>query len=294
MVRLFMRLALALVILIAPLAARADDQPARAALWRISTRGGTIWLFGTVHLLPRGTRWLSGAVERALDSADEVATEINDPDGKATRALLAARIALPDGGHVSALLDPARRDALGAILKRYGLPAERFDTQKPWFVAAAIATLPLIAKGFDPQSGVEAGIDAHLAGKAVHRIGIETPESQIALLDTLPQPVQLHYLTSVIDEFDTIDTRVGAIFAAWRDGDAARLAQLIREDDGKDDPLITRRLIDDRNRMFARWIAERARHRGTVFVAIGAGHLAGPGSVQARLAALHIRAVRVQ
>ncbi|MFD2579152.1 TraB/GumN family protein [Novosphingobium colocasiae] len=33
---------------------------------------------------------------------------------------------------------------------------------------------------------------------------------------------------------------------------------------------------------------------GTVFVAVGAGHLGGPDSVQTQLARLHIRVSRVQ
>jgi uncharacterized protein YbaP (TraB family) len=41
-------------------------------------------------------------------------------------------------------------------------------------------------------------------------------------------------------------------------------------------------------------VRERLHKPGTVFVAVGAGHLAGKGSVQAQLAAAGISAQRVQ
>ena len=84
------------------------------------------------------------------------------------------------------------------------------------------------------------------------------------------------------------------MFDAWGKGDAAGLARMMNEDEGKDDPLLIQRLILDRNRGFAAWIRARLARPGTVFMAIGAGHLAGAGSVQDVLAHSGIRVERVQ
>ncbi|MCX7676523.1 MAG: TraB/GumN family protein, partial [Alteraurantiacibacter sp.] len=43
------------------------------------------------------------------------------------------------------------------------------------------------------------------------------------------------------------------------------------------------RLLIQRNANWVRWIERRLEQPGTVFVAVGAGHLAGPGSVQDQL-----------
>jgi uncharacterized protein YbaP (TraB family) len=53
-------------------------------------------------------------------------------------------------------------------------------------------------------------------------------------------------------------------------------------------------LLYQRNAHWADWIARRLDTPGTVFVAVGAGHLAGPRSVQADLASRGIMSVRVQ
>ena len=53
-------------------------------------------------------------------------------------------------------------------------------------------------------------------------------------------------------------------------------------------------LLVDRNRNWAQWIKQRMTKPGTVFIAVGAGHLAGPDSVQAQLAKLGLKAERVR
>jgi len=293
---------IALALLLAPLPALAAPDtvvstapaPLHPALWKITRGGTTIWLFGTIHMLPPGANWLNGPVAKAADSAEEIATEINDPDGTATRTALAARIALPPGEHLSALLPDDERTALAERLARFGLSEDRLDPDKPWYAAVALSTLPVMRRGYNAHNGVEAGLAAREAGRTIVHTGIETPDGQMAILDGLPQTSQLAYLKNVIDDFDKIDGEIDAMVAAWGKGDAATLAKIMNEDEGKDDPLLTERLILERNRGFAAWITQRLGQPGSVFMAIGAGHLAGTGSVQSVLAKSGITAVRVQ
>ena len=51
--------------------------------------------------------------------------------------------------------------------------------------------------------------------------------------------------------------------------------------------------IADRNARWADWIEQRMARPGTVFLAVGAGHLAGDKSVQAQLAKHKLTATRV-
>ena len=282
------------LLLLAPELAQADPAPLHPALWKVTRDHTTIWLFGTIHMLPPGTPWLDGPIAQAADSADEIATEIDDPDGSGSRAALVAHSALPAGEHLSALIAPDERKALAERFARFGLKPEMIDDRKPWFAAVMLSALPLMHKGFDPKQGVEAGLFTREAARKVPRVGIETPDEQLAILDGLPQASQLSYLKSVITDFDTIDSQIDAMIAAWGKGDAAALARLMIEDDAKDDPVLIDRLITQRNRRFAAWITARLQRPGTVFMAVGAGHLAGPGSVQDDLAKAGIAVERVQ
>ena len=68
----------------------------------------------------------------------------------------------------------------------------------------------------------------------------------------------------------------------------------VMNDSLKESPEVTRVLLTDRNRTWAEWIAERMKRPGTVFMAVGAGHLAGAEAVQAQLRARGLKAERVR
>jgi uncharacterized protein YbaP (TraB family) len=82
-----------------------------------------------------------------------------------------------------------------------------------------------------------------------------------------------------------------AYYAKWIAGDADGLAAMMNAE--LDDPLLRKRLLTDRNARWAQWIDQRLKQPGTVFVAVGAGHLAGSDSVQRQLRKRGIKARRV-
>jgi uncharacterized protein YbaP (TraB family) len=117
-------------------------------------------------------------------------------------------------------------------------------------------------------------------------------EFQLGLFDSLPLDVQARYLDQIVESMPTIRAELMDMVAQWRLGNAARLAELMNADE--DDPELVERLILGRNRTWAQWIKARMAQPGTVFLAVGAGHLAGKGSVQEQLSALGFTTTRVQ
>ena len=75
--------------------------------------------------------------------------------------------------------------------------------------------------------------------------------------------------------------------------DARALARDMNES-LKDSPEVAKTLLTDRNARWATWIKQRMAKPGTVFIAVGAGHLAGADSVQAQLAKQGVTAQRIQ
>lgn len=59
-------------------------------------------------------------------------------------------------------------------------------------------------------------------------------------------------------------------------------------------PELAKVLLIQRNANWAKWIKQRLDQPGTVFIAVGAGHLAGKGSVQDQLKALGVLSERVK
>ena len=265
---------------------------AKPALWKVADKDTTIWLFGTIHILPPGIAWYDGPVAKALESSDTLVTEVVEPEDPAVAQQI-ARIALSDPPrNLREQLPAQERAKYEAALTSLHVPVSAFDANDPWYAAVALSTLPLIQAGFGTMNGAEALLVAKAREKGMARLGLETAQMQLGLFDSLPQETQIGYLGDVLESFPKVREEVGAMLEAWKSGKADTLAQLMNED--QDDPQLMKVLLVDRNKAWAKWIEERLKRPGTVFIAVGAGHLAGKNSVQAQLAADRVKTKRVR
>jgi uncharacterized protein len=254
----------------------------RPALWKLSDADTTIYLFGTIHLLPEGINWYAGPIAEAFESSDELITELPDISDGEIGALMLKHGVLPPGQTLRGTMTAKERASFEAALAQQGLPPGVFDRYKPWFAAFALATLPLQREGFNQTNGVENQLETRNKARGKSRRGLETLEFQLSIFNRFPPAVQKRYLFEVIEALPTIREDVGKMVTAWADGDAAALATLINAEEA--DPAMQQALLSDRNKTWALWIAKRLEQPGTVFIAVGAGHLGGKDSVQDVLA----------
>lgn len=285
-----------LLALLLPACAPVDAPPAHAAdayrgpaIWKVSDKDTTIYLFGTVHALPKDEKWFAGPVERAFNASNELVTEIPMGEAGADAQAIASRALLPKGQSLRALMKPDDRKQFEEALVSLGLPVEAMDRFAPWYAAMTLSLLPATQSGYDPQSGAETELAAKSGGKS--KAALETVGQQIELFDGLPQSAQLAFLDDTVESVPTSTSTLNAMVADWMKGDADGLAALINQE--MDDPVLYKRLLTDRNANWAKWIDGRLKQPGTVFVAVGAGHLAGKGSVQDQLRKFGIKARRV-
>lgn len=265
---------------------------AAPALWKISDADTTIWLYGTVHLLPKGEPGLQGAAKTAFDTSDTLALEVllpTDPQ-VAARAMFRRGLS-PNLPPVPERLPAARRPALVAALKDTAIPDAVLPSMETWLVALTLSTAQLGKLQFEAGEGVEARLRAAAKGKTL--VGLERLDEQLALFDGLSEADQRVLLAATVDELPQMKSEIGQMLDAWRKGDVERLAAELNE--GLDDaPGLRKSLLVDRNARWAQWIKARLATPGSVFLAVGAGHLAGPDSVQTMLAKLGVKAERVK
>lgn len=260
------------------------------ALWQVSDEDTTIYLFGTVHALPKDKAWFDSRIERAFNASDELVTEIDIGNSTATSQALQAQALLPEGQSLRALMTPDDRMEYEAALVTLGVPVETLDRYEPWFAAMTLSLLPLLRSGYDTQSGVEMSLGSR-AGDGKKRAALETVEEQIMLFDGMPQDAQLAFLDETVNKIGEASTSLDAMVAEWIKGDAVELARLMNAE--LTDPVLKDRLLIHRNANWADWIKRRLDQPGTVFIAVGAGHLAGAGSVQDQLRKRHVKVKRV-
>ena len=303
-----MKLANLLALATAPLAllaaapALADDHattdaaaaPAASgpALWKVADEDTTIYLFGTVHVLPQGVEWYDATIASALEGSDTIVTEIKmDPAAEAQLQQLSMSMGmLPPGTTLRALLTPEQTAAYEAALAKIGAPPAAFDALKPWLAGLTLSLIPLMQQGYDPNSGVEKVLLAKAGAKP--QDALETPEFQLGIFDGMPTEGQVAFLMEAVEGMDEVKTELDKMVAEWAKGDADQLAVIMNE--GMSDPNVAEALLYSRNANWAEWIGARLDQPGSVFVAVGAGHLAGDKSVQDYLTQKGITVTRVK
>jgi uncharacterized protein len=287
----------ALALVLGGCSARIERPPPGAvpgpALWSVADEDTTIYLFGTVHALPPEAEWMRPGIAEALAASDTLVTEVElDAASLATmQQTIMLKGTLPQEQTLRGLLTDEQRAKYEAALTRIDLKPETFDRFEPWYAAMMMTMLPLIKEGYSTEAGVEKVLGT-ASGEGKKREALETVDYQLTIFDTLPQDAQIRYLMEVIEGNQNIKALLDAIVAEWLEGDADELARLMNE--GLTDAELAERLLYARNRNWADWIAERMKRPGTLFMAVGAGHLAGENSVQDALVARGITAARVQ
>jgi uncharacterized protein YbaP (TraB family) len=262
------------------------------ALWKVADADTTIYMFGTVHILPKDKQWMTPAVQQALTGSQSMVTEIlsSEMADPAMQQAMMSRGMLPAGQTLRSLLNAEQRATYEGALQKLGVPAAAFDQFKPWMAAMTLSILPLIKEGYNPEAGVEKVLET-AAGSQIKREALETVEFQIGVFDGMPQEAQIAYLVETAEQAENIKPMLDKMVAAWVVGNKDELASLMNEGLSGNEALADR-LLYARNRNWAQWIDQRLDQPGTVFVAVGAGHLAGQNSVQNYLLAQNIVAAR--
>jgi uncharacterized protein YbaP (TraB family) len=235
---------------------------ATPALWEIRDADTTIYLFGTFHTLDSHTVWFGDKVRQAFDASNELMLETIVPDPASIRAAARGRVT---------------ETAADGTLKL-----------KPFIAQTQV----VVSQGRSSGLSVENGADSVLrrvaedAGKPVG--GLERFEDQLGTLASIPAPSSAAAQPSE----SSVSVTVRDLLGAWTTGNTGAFSTMLAGFEAKS-PVAYRMLIADRNARWGQWIANRLEQPGTVFVAVGTGHLAGKDSVQQWLAARGISATRV-
>ncbi|MCY7398866.1 MAG: TraB/GumN family protein [Sphingomonas bacterium] len=256
--------------LIAPGAARpalpvdaliaATPGDATPALWEVRDGDTTIYLFGTFHTLDESI-WFDRSVRAAFDRSGELVLETIAPT------------------------DPAQVRAIGHAIAGPRPAANNF----------LAATRTAVERGRAAGLSVDRGADSVLRRAAADQgmilFGIELFADQLrtfARISDAPAPPA----PAAAPSHATAPITLAALLSAWKLGNTGAFSAMLAGFEAKA-PAAYRLLIADRNVLYGEWIAHRLGQPGTVFVAVGAGHLAGKDSVQNWLSAKGIQARRI-
>jgi len=262
----------------------AGSARAEPALWEVTGGESTVWLFGSVHLLPEGGFSIGDELADALDEAERVCLEIDTgaEDEAATSAATLARAVDPEGRDLFELLGSDADDVRDAA-EEADVPLEALAMFEPWFAGLTVSVMALQAHGYDVQHGVEQIIQAEARDAGLPSCGLETLDGQLGLLDGLPDTLQKEILMQAIEEAGSIESLIEPMLDAWRRGDEAGLERSL-EEDFEGYPELADALIYRRNERWAAQVSKMLEDDEDVLVVVGAMHLVGDRGLPALLA----------
>ncbi len=261
------------------------------ALWKVADEDTTIYLFGTIHILPRDIEWFGGEIEEAFTTSQQFVTEVDmDEAANIQPQDILPRASLPEGQTLRALMNEVDRSEYESGLQQLGLPAQAFDRFEPWFATMNLNTMLPLRAGYEVNSGADIVLTGMATGKQMSTL--ETLDFQMDRFDGIELDKQLDMLDRTIGWLPQSKEYLDRLVFYWLQGDADAIAVIVNWN--FNDPTIYDRLVSDRNANWAEWIDERLDQPGTVFMAVGAGHLAGLGSVQEHLAERGISTTRLR
>ncbi|MCL6697899.1 TraB/GumN family protein [Sphingomonas sp. NSE70-1] len=272
-----------------------EAKAANPALWKVADHDTTIYLFGTIHLLPKNTNWRSSAFDKAAAGADTLVVEtvIDESNPAATMNELLQLAVSPGLPPLAQRVPADKRPALQELIAKSGIPAPMFDRLETWAAAFMLLGVQFKELGLDPGSGVESALKKQFTdGKKT--IGqLETNAEQLGFFDRLSEEAQRKFLVAMLDGGGDMNTEFKGMLDAWTRGDVKGIAKSFNSD-LSDAAELRDALLTQRNANWAKWVKGRLDQPGTVLVAVGAGHLAGEQSVQTMLEKQGVKVTRVQ
>lgn len=247
----------------------ASPAPVEPAMFAVGDADTTIYLFGTFHALDGQTVWFGDKVRSAFDASDELVLETIIPEH------LDQPIAATPGFRPPSVTPSASFLAT----TRMAIKAGR-------------------AQGMHVDNGADMILRhaAEAEGKYVQ--GLETLQFQIDMFNRMPAAMAAPASTpragnaGAASQMQSLSKAMIDMQTAWKNGDQRVFARMLNQLKTAS-PDTYRMMFTERNDRWADWIRARMQSPGTVFVAVGAGHLAGQDSLLVRLAERGIASRRV-
>ncbi len=283
----------------APASAVAPAAVATPAMWKVQGAHGTVYLFGTIHVMKKNVSWETPKIEAAFQASGTLYTEIADLSDDAVKQAqpIILELGMDPSHPLSTKISKDDVAALDAAMKKMGAPGESaLEPMQPWLVYVTLSILPAVQAGYDPASGIDRVLQmqAKTAGKPVK--GFETTAEQMHFLADFPVADQAALLHETLVDLPKSVEQTNEMVDDWEHGRVDKIAALENDELKTKHPELYQKLLVARNQKMAETLTGVLKDpaAGTVFVAVGAAHLAGPDSIQKMLEKNGFAATRVE
>ncbi|MCS6981112.1 MAG: TraB/GumN family protein [Flavobacteriales bacterium] len=253
-------------------------KPNTGLLWKVQGAGLSqpSFLFGTIHMIPARDFFFSRAADSVFRLCRTLVMEMDISDPTLQMKVLKA-MQMDSGITLSSLFRRGQYKKLQKRVGKFGFTMEMFEKFMPIVVQQNFILRHTM--GSEVKS-----YELHLLGLArqmeMEVVGLEEVQEQVKALRSIPLPEQAEMLKKSILRPATARRELFKFIRYYREGEIEKLLKFSNSKKSLRNSLES--LLYERNR---RWIPrlKGLMTKNSVFVAVGAAHLAGPQGLIALL-----------
>lgn len=259
-----------------------NDAP---AIWEVKDADSTLYLFGTVHLLPAGLIWQRDDMRDAFGEAGTVFFEVDSGEaGQVESARLTQALGfLGPNERLEEQLDDYQTKLLFASANNADLPYETLNSMRPWLASEFLTVAAAQNAGLSAALAADEALKTRARQHGKHLRYLDSIDSQIRASADQPQTVQMLLLTDTMERLGSMGTDLSYMAEAWSVGQVDILERKTVDSLKKRSPELYTALIVKRNESWAEQLAGFMEGSGTGFAAVGIAHLLGPDNLQTML-----------
>ena len=265
----------------------------QSILWKVEKPGvEPSYLFGTIHMADKRVATLTDKAQAAFGQAKTVALEVaNTSDAALIEAMtkVPELLAYADGSTLQAQLAADEYKKVEEVVVKTGMPKEAAVVLKPWLVSMLLSITD--CQRLQMTAGIDA-LDKRLEKEAKQHgatvVGLETAESQLGAMASVPNDQQILMLKSGLAYVDRTDDMIETLVQLYLKrqlGATMPFQKVLGEKTGVPAAAFegfNKILLVDRNAKM-RDAAKPLFDKGQAFVAVGALHLSGKTGLVALL-----------
>jgi uncharacterized protein len=263
------------------------------ALFKLVSGKSTIYLLGSIHMLPVGFSWRTPALDQAINTADVFAFEANLDNSTAEFHYFMDNYGyLPRGQTLHKMLSPPALTKYVSLIEDNHIDPAKLDYLRPGVVVVMLEPAMIRTHSSVPLApGVDATLVSYAKSHGKQLAYLESLQTQFEVLTALGGGSDVAVLEKQLMSQSNQSNEYQTMLVAWTKGDLTKLASLEEADAAPKERAL---VLDNRNKAWLPVIEAMLKDSKTYLITVGALHLTGPNGVIGLLCARHWKVERVQ
>ena len=247
----------------------------KSTLWQVKGSHNSVYLLGSIHVLPATAYPLHPALQQAFNNSQRVVFEVdlNTVSQQAVLREFEEVGVYPPGDNLEHHVSPATIRLVKQVLARLGISYKKAIRFKPALLGELITSRYTELSGFREDLGVDRYFFSQAKNTRKPVLGLETVRDQARVLSSDDASGEARLVEAIVS-LPAAKAILDELVIAWKAGRINTLDRLLNQDEWND-PKSFESMFLQRNQKWLPQIERFLESDGNYLVIVGSGHLVG-------------------